>query len=95
MPLKRNKDGSLSSKERLVLGMIDYMQVVHEKFEMSRLMENAEDIPLISYLREPDTGSLDYRVELVGIINLPGLTHTDLAQIKANWETASRKSATT
>ena len=26
-PLKRNRDGSLSAKERLVLGMIDYTMV--------------------------------------------------------------------
>lgn len=90
-PLKRNKDGSLSAKERLVLGMIDYMQVVHETFETSHLMEKAEDILLISYLWEPDTDPLDYRVELVEIVSLPGLPETDLVQIKADWETVVQK----
>ena len=38
-PLKQNRDGRLAAKERLVIGMIDYMQVVHETFETSHLME--------------------------------------------------------
>lgn len=45
-PLKRNKDGSLSSKERLVIGIIDYMEVVNETFETSHMVEEAEtDVP--------------------------------------------------
>ena len=90
-PLKRNKDGRLAAKERLVIGMIDYMQVVHETFETSHLMEKAEDILLISYLWMPDTDPLDYRVELVEIVSLPGLPEGDLAQIKADWETVVDK----
>ncbi len=43
-PLKRNKDGLLAAKERLIIGMIDYMQVVHEEFETSHLMEKTEGI---------------------------------------------------
>ena len=90
-PLKRNKDGRLSAKERLVLGMIDYMQVVHEEFETSHLMEKAEDILLISYLWEPDTDPLDCRVELVEIVSLPKLPEADLTQIKADWEAVVNK----
>ena len=90
-PLKRNKDGRLVAKERLVIGMIDYMQVVHEKFETSHLMEKAEDILLISYLWEPDVNPLDYRVELVEMISLPALPEADLAQIKTDWETVVNK----
>ena len=90
-PLKRNKNGSLSAKERLVIGMIDYMKVVDETFETSHLMEKAEDILLISYLWVPDTDPLDYRVELVEIVSMPGLPEGDLAQIKADWETVVNK----
>ena len=85
-PLKRNKNGSLSSKERLVLGMIDYMQVVSETFETSHLVEKAEDILLISYLWEPDKDPLDYRVEIVDTVNINDLPAEDLAQIKEDWE---------
>lgn len=90
-PLKRNKDGRLAAKERLVLGMIDYMQVVHEEFESSHLMEKAKDILLISYLWEPDTDPLDYQVEIVEMISLPDLPTADLAQIKSDWETVVQK----
>lgn len=90
-PLKRNKDGRLAAKERLVIGMIDYMQVVHETFETSHLMGKAEDILLISYLWEPNTDPLDYRIELVEIISLSELPESDLVQIKADWETVVAK----
>ena len=43
-PLKRNKSGNLSAKERLVIGMIDYSAVVHESFETSHFKEKAENI---------------------------------------------------
>lgn len=85
-PLKRGKGGSLVAKERLVLGMIDYMQVVHEEFETSHLMEKANDILLISYLWEPGADPLDYLVELVELVNLSELPASDIAQIKADWE---------
>lgn len=81
----------MSAKERLVIGMIDYMKVVDETFETSHLMEKAEDILLISYLWVPDTDPLDYRVELVEIVSMPGLPEGDLAQIKADWETVVNK----
>lgn len=90
-PLKRNKNGSLSAKERLVLGMIDYMQVVNETFETSHLMEKAEDILLISYLWEKDKDPLDYKVELVELVNILSLPEEDLNQIKADWEKVVNK----
>ena len=90
-PLKRNKDGRLSSKERLVIGMIDYMEVVSETFETSHMVEKAEDILLISYLWEPETDPLDYRIELVEMVDLKGLPEGDLAQIKDDWETVVDK----
>lgn len=90
-PLKENRDGSLSAKERLVLGMIDYMQVVNESFETSHLMEKAEDILLMSYIWEPDIDPLDYRIKLVEIFSLHALPPSDLAQIKADWETVVGK----
>ncbi|WP_302853602.1 Sau3AI family type II restriction endonuclease [uncultured Slackia sp.] len=90
-PLKRNKDGGLSSKERLVIGMIDYMEVVNETFETSHMVEKAEDLLLISYLWEPETDPLDYRIELVEMVDLKGLPEGDLAQIKDDWETVVDK----
>ena len=90
-PLKRNKGGTLSAKERLVLGMINYMTVVDETFETSHLMEKAEDILLISYLWEPDKDPLDYEVEIVELVSLSELPKGDLSQIKLDWETVVNK----
>ncbi len=90
-PLKRNKGGALSAKERLVLGMINYMTVVDETFETSHLMEKADDILLISYLWEPDKDPLDYEVEIVELISLSELPKGDLSQIKLDWETVVNK----
>ena len=90
-PLKRSKGGALSAKERLVLGMINYMTVVDETFETSHLMEKADDILLISYLWEPDKDPLDYEVEIVELISLSELPKGDLSQIKLDWETVVNK----
>ncbi|MBQ9021754.1 MAG: hypothetical protein IJ113_07045, partial [Eggerthellaceae bacterium] len=91
-PLKRNKNKTLSAKERLVIGMIDYISVVNESFETSHFMDKAEDILLISYLWEAEKEPLDYEVELVELINFPSLPQADLAQIKEDWETVVNKS---
>ena len=90
-PLKQNKNGSLSAKERLSLGMIDYKEVVHETFEKSHLMQKAHDILLISYLWKPDENPLDHRIELVEMVSLSKLPKGDLAQIKTDWETIVNK----
>ncbi len=90
-PLKRNKNGSLSAKERLVIGMIDYMAVVNESFESSHFVGKAEDILLISYLWDPVADPLDYEVEIVELVNLHGLPESDLSQIKRDWETVVNK----
>lgn len=87
-PLKRNKDGSLSSKERLVITMINYMDVVQEQFETSSLMHKASDMLLISYLYEKDKDPLDYVVELVARWGLP---EEDMPQFRRDWETVVNK----
>lgn len=86
-PLKRLKNNALAAKERLVIGMIDYMSVVDETFETSHFLEKSKNILLISYLWEPNTDPLDYPIELVRLIDFLDLPEADLVQIKADWET--------
>ena len=38
-PIKELKSGKKSSKERLVLGMIDYMSITNENFECSSFIK--------------------------------------------------------
>lgn len=82
-PLKKNKKGVYSSKERLVITMINYMSVVDETFETSSLLHKASDILLISYLWEEGTDPLDYLVEIVSEWGLP---EEDIPTFKQDWE---------
>ena len=82
--LKKNRDGKLVSKERLVICMINYMDVVNETFETSHLLEKASDILLISYLYEKDKDPLDYEIEVAALWSLP---EEDIPVFKSDWET--------
>ncbi len=87
-PLKKNKNGELSAKERLVISQINYMAVVNEDFEHSHLMEKAKNILLVSYLYEPDKSPLDYEIQSAVQWGFPD---EDLPQIKRDWETVVNK----
>ena len=49
-PYRINQNGSLSAKERLILTMIDYYQVVNESFEESHFWNKSKLILLVYYL---------------------------------------------
>ncbi len=87
-PLKQNKKGQLVAKERLVITMIDYNEVVHEDFEHSHLLDKASDILLVSYRYEDDKDPLDYQIEIAREWRVP---ERDLPQIKRDWETVVAK----
>ena len=62
-PYRINKNGSLSAKERLILTMIDYYQVVNETFEDSHFWNKSKLILLIYYLYTKEIKfNLDYRI---------------------------------
>lgn len=86
-PMKKAK-GGLVAKERLVISMIDFDEVVNEDFEHSHFLKKASGILLISYLWEQDQDPLDYTVQLVEEWKIP---EQDLAQIKQDWETVVGK----
>lgn len=87
-PEKRNANGKVVAKERLVLTMIDYDEVVNETFETSHLLEKARSILLVVYLWEKDKNPLDYKVDFADLWKLP---EGDMAQLKADWETVVNK----
>lgn len=87
-PLKVNSAGELMAKERLVISMINYMDVVGEKFECSHFLEKAKDILLVSYVYEPGRSPLDYTIRTVARWRIP---EEDLPQIKHDWETVVDK----
>ena len=87
-PMKHVRKNDLVAKERLVISMIDYMDVVNETFETSHFMEKARDILLVTYLWEKDTDPLDYEVIMADLWTIP---EEDLPQIKRDWETVVDK----
>ena len=87
-PLKKVAGNQYKSKERLVITMINYMDIVNETFETSSFMHKADDILLISYLYEKDKDPLDYIVEIVAEWGIPA---EDLPQIKRDWELVVNK----
>ena len=62
-PYKINQNGSLVAKERLILTMIDYYQVVNETFEESHLWNKSRLILLVYYLYMKEIKyNLDYKI---------------------------------
>lgn len=82
-PIKKNKDGSFKSKERLVLNIINYEEVVKQEFNSSSFFEKNANILLVFYLYEVKKTVFDYRVKLVDEWSFP---KTDLLFIKRDWE---------
>lgn len=87
-PLKRLKNGDTVSKERLVITMINYMDVINETFETSHLLDKADKILLIQYMYEPDVSPLDYVIEVAALWGLP---KEDMPIFKQDWETVVNK----
>ncbi len=62
-PYRIKQNGSLAAKERLILTMIDYFQVVNETFEESHLWKKSRLILLIYYLYSKEVKyNLDYKI---------------------------------
>jgi DNA mismatch repair endonuclease MutH len=87
-PLKHNAKNELVAKERLVVTMVNYEDVVNETFETSHFMNKAASILLVSYLWEKDANPVDYQVVLAEVWKIP---EEDIPQIKADWETVVAK----
>lgn len=83
-PYKQNKNGSLSAKERLVITMINYMDVVNETFETSHLRNKSKLILLIYYLWKPNIDRLKYKINYVSLFTPPA---QDMAIIKHDFDT--------
>lgn len=89
-PLKQLKNKEYRSKERLVLNIINYLNVVNQDFENSDFIKKNASILLIFYLHQAGYDILDYLIKLVDEWNFPS---TDLEIIKKDWETIKNKIA--
>ncbi len=89
-PLKQLKNNEYRSKERLVLNIINYVNVVNQNFENSDFVKKNASILLIFYLHQAGFDILDYLIKLVDEWNFPS---TDLEIIKKDWELITKKIA--
>ena len=89
-PLKQLKNTEFRSKERLVLNIINYLNVVNQNFENSDFIKKNASILLIFYLHQAGYDILDLIIKLVDEWSFPS---TDLEIIKKDWETITKKIA--
>lgn len=87
-PLKQLKTNEYRSKERLVLNIINYLDVVNQDFEKSDFWKKNANILLVFYLYQAGYDILDYLIKLVDEWNFP---NTDLEIIKRDWEFIKQK----
>lgn len=87
-PLKTLKNGEFRSKERLVLNIINYLEVHKEDFENSSFWKKNAHLLLVFYLHDKDLDLLDYLIKLVDDWQYP---NEDLKIIKHDWETINQK----
>ncbi len=89
-PLKQLKNDEFRSKERLVLNIINYVNVVNQNFENSDFFKKNASILLIFYLHQAGFDILDYLIKLVDEWSFPS---KDLEIIKKDWELITKKIA--
>lgn len=83
-PYRINQNGTLSAKERLILTMIDYYQVVKECFEQSHLWNKSKLILLVYYLYQKETiNNIDYVINYARLFTPP---EQDVRIIKHDYE---------
>jgi len=87
-PLKALKNGEFRSKERLVLNIINYLQVHKEDFETSSFWKKNAHLLLVFYLHDKDSDLLGYSIKLVDVWKYPD---EDLKIIKRDWEFINQK----
>ena len=90
-PLKQLNNLDYRSKERLVLNIINYLEVVNQNFETSTFWKKNSNLLLVFYLRDEIKGVLDYIIKLVDEWNFP---LDDLKIIKNDWEIIKNKIVT-
>lgn len=84
-PYKRNKNNTLSAKERLVLNMIDYMTEYKNDFYTSHFWFKNNRLQIIWYLYEDNKNKLDFKITNELLLDLS--LSDDIKQIEKDWNT--------
>lgn len=85
-PLKVLKNGTLSPKERLVCNIINYENIIHEKWETSSFLKKNSDTLIIRYVDPMDknVNQLDYKILDVQIHSIFN-NEEDKQQFEEDW----------
>ena len=81
-PIKKLKDGTYSAKERLVLGMINFMTDYQVPFEDSHVNHKTGKMLLIIYLHEENKSIKDFPIVEARLFELP---KEDRAQVEIDY----------
>lgn len=87
-PVKKNKNGTLSAKERLVLNIINYMDEVNTTFETSSFWNKNKELLMMFYEWMPEIKRADYRIIKSYLHKFP---EEDLEIIKQDWQLIHNK----
>ena len=87
-PVKKNKNGTYSAKERLVLNIINYMEEYKNTFETSSFWHKNKNLNLMFYLWEEGVPRSDYKIIKHLLYTYP---EEDLLIIKQDWEVIVNK----
>ncbi|WBL16885.1 Sau3AI family type II restriction endonuclease [Sutcliffiella sp. NC1] len=82
-PFRKNKNGTLSAKERLVLNIINFMEEVKYEFETSSFWRKNQKLLLMFYEWVPEVDRKDYSIFKSVLYTFP---EADLEIIKQDWE---------
>lgn len=87
-PLKKLQNNQYRSKERLVLNIINYLEIVHQEFYTSSFWLKNSNILLVFYLHQKDTDVLDFVIRIVDEWTFSAI---DLEIIKKDWQIIQNK----
>lgn len=87
-PIKKNKNGTLSAKERLVLNIINYHEEVEHEFKTSSFWSKNEKLLLMFYEWIPKVKRADYKILKAYLHKYP---EEDLEIIRQDWELIVQK----
>lgn len=87
-PLKNLRNGEFRAKERLVLNIINYLDVHKENFKTSSFWKKNAHLLLVFYLHDKELELLDYVIKLVDTWQYH---NEDLKIIKRDWEFINQK----
>lgn len=82
-PYKRNKNGEISAKERLVCNIINYMEEYNKTFKTSSFWHKCNTMLLMSYEYIKDVPKGDFHIDKAVLFSFP---EEDLLIIEHDWE---------